>query len=96
MRQVRIDGTRGSVVGELAGLEQWFEVTDHRTGKRKRTRLAMTFDGHGGGEGPLVDNFLAAVRGEQPLSTSAGDARESHRIAFAAMVSASEGRLVSL
>jgi predicted dehydrogenase len=96
MRQVRVDGTRGSAVGELAGLEQWLEVTDHRTGRRERSRFPLTTDGHGGGEGPLVDGFLAAVRGEDRLRISARDAWESHRIAFAAMRSAAEGRVIPL
>jgi len=96
MRQVRVDGTLGSAVGELAGLEQWLEVTDHASGHRRRQRFPMTTDGHGGGEAPLVDSFLEVVRSGRPPSTSAADAWESHRIAFAAMQSAHEGRLVHL
>jgi len=96
MRQVRVDGTLGSAVGELAGLEQWLEITDHATGKRQRQRFALTTDGHGGGEAPLVDSFLDAVRSGRPPDTSAAEAWESHRIAFAAMTSAREGRLVHL
>ncbi len=96
MRQVRVDGTTGSAVGELAGLESWLEVTDHRTSRRRRTRFAPTFDGHGGGEGPLVADMLAAVRGERAMGASAHDAWPSHRLAFAAMESAATGRVVDL
>jgi len=96
MRQVRVDGTHGSAVGELAGLEQWLEVTEHRTGRRRRTQFPLTTDGHGGGEAPLIDAFLDAVRGTRPPGTSARDAWESHRIASAAMAAATEGRVVHL
>lgn len=96
MRQVRVDGTLGSAVGELAGLEQWLEITDHRSGRRRRQRFPMTTDGHGGGEAPLVDAFLDAVTSGGATPASAADAWESHRIAFAAMTSAAEGRVVHL
>ncbi len=96
MRQIRVDGTRGSAVGELAGLESWLEVTDHRTGRRKRQRFALATDGHGGGEAPLVDAFLDGITGGDGGATSAREAWESHRIAFAAMTAASEGRVVEL
>jgi predicted dehydrogenase len=96
MRQVRVDGTRGSAVGELAGLESWLEVTDHRSGRRRRQRFPLGTDGHGGGEGPLVDAFLEGVTGERDGATSARDAWESHRIAFAAMTAAAEGRSVTV
>jgi len=90
MRQVRVDGTLGSAVGELAGLEQWLEVTDHKTGRRRRTRFPLTTDGHGGGESPLVDAVLDAVRSGGDAPSSARDAWESHRIAFAALRSAAK------
>ena len=96
MRRVRVDGTHGSAVGELAGLEQWLEVSDHKTGTTRRTDFPVTTDGHGGGEGPLVDELLRAVRDGTPAATSARDAWESHRIAFAAMRSAREGAAVRL
>ncbi|MCC5953180.1 MAG: Gfo/Idh/MocA family oxidoreductase [Acidimicrobiia bacterium] len=96
MRQVRVDGTRGTAMGELAGLESWLEVTDHRSGRRRRQRFPLGTDGHGGGEAPLVDAFLAGVNGDDDGATSAREAWESHRIAFAAMAAASEGRAVDL
>lgn len=96
MRQVRVDGTRGSALGELAGLEQWLEVTDHRSGQRRRTRFPLTTDGHGGGEGPLIDDVIAAVGDDRPPATSARESWESHRIAFAAMRSAADSTVVGL
>ena len=96
MREVRVDGTHGSARGELAGLEQGLEVTDHRTGRTRRTDFPVTTDGHGGGEGPLVGELLRAVRDGTRAGTSARDAWESHRIAFAAMRSAATGEVVNL
>jgi predicted dehydrogenase len=91
MRRIRVDGTHGSAVGELAGLEQWLEVSHHKTGTTRRTDFPVTTDGHGGGEGPLIEELLRAVREGTRAATSARDAWESHRIAFAAMRSAASG-----
>jgi predicted dehydrogenase len=95
-RQVRIDGTHGTATGELAGLEQCLEVFDHKTARRRRVSFPLTTDGHGGGEAPLVDEFLRAVRTGTRAAGSAREAWESHRIAFAAMRSAREGVAVAL
>jgi len=96
MRQVRVDGTRGSAVGELRALDGVLRIHDHKSGRTRRVRLPATFDGHGGGERPLFLDFLDAIRtGRQP--TSSGRASlDSHRIAFAAMRSAAEGVVVEL
>lgn len=96
MRQVRVDGTRGSAIGELRALDGRLEVHDHKSGRTRRIKLPATFDGHGGGEKPLFVDFLSAIReGRQP--TSSGRASlDSHRIAFAAMRSAAEGVIVDL
>jgi predicted dehydrogenase len=96
MRQVRVDGTRGSAVGELRALDGTLRIHDHRSGRVRRIPLPPTFDGHGGGERPLFLDFLDAIRtGREP--TSSGRASlDSHRIAFAAMRSAAEGVVVDL
>jgi predicted dehydrogenase len=56
----------------------------------------LTTDGHGGGERPLIEDVIAAVRDGRPPLTSARESWESHRIAFAAMRSAAEGVVVHL
>ncbi len=96
MRSVRVNGTRGSAWGELHALDGWLEVADHRSGKVRRPRIPTAYDGHGGGEAPLFVDFLEAIDAGTEPAVSAAESLESHRIAFAAMRSASEGSVVHL
>jgi predicted dehydrogenase len=96
MRSVRVNGTRGSAWGELRALDGRLKVADHVSGRVRSVRIPTAYDGHGGGEMPLFRDFLRAVRtGTQPM-VSAAESVESHRIAFAAMQSASDGGVVDL
>lgn len=96
MRSVRVNGTRGSAWGELRALDGWLKVADHVSGDVRSVRIPTAYDGHGGGEMPLFRDFLRALRtGTQPM-VSAADSVESHRIAFAAMQSASGAGVVDL
>ncbi len=96
MRQVRVDGTRGSAFGELRSLDGSLHVADHKSGKIRKIDIPTAYDGHGGGERRLFRDFLDAIAtGRQP--TSSGRASlDSHRIAFAAMQSAADGVVVNL
>ncbi|MCB0953842.1 MAG: Gfo/Idh/MocA family oxidoreductase [Microthrixaceae bacterium] len=96
MRSVRVDGTRGTAWGELRALDGWLKVSDHRSGRVRRVKVPTAYDGHGGGEAPLFVEFLDAIRTGTEPSVSAAESLESHRIAFAAMESASSGRVVEL
>ena len=96
MRHVRVDGTKGSIVGELHALDGWLRVADHVTGKVRELHVPTAYDGHGGGERPLFRDFLDAVRtGTQPVASGRASL-ESHRIAFAAMRSAEGAGVVEL
>ncbi|MFM7069647.1 MAG: Gfo/Idh/MocA family oxidoreductase, partial [Actinomycetes bacterium] len=96
MRHVRVDGTRGSIVGELHALDGWLRIADHASGSVHEVRVPTAFDGHGGGERPLFRDFLGALRtGTQPVASGRASL-ESHRIAFAAMRSATGAGVVSL
>lgn len=96
MRQVRVDGTRGSIVGELHALDGWLRVADHSTSRVKELRVPTAYDGHGGGERPLFRDFLTALRtGSEPVASGRASL-ESHRIAFAAMRSAAGDGVVDL
>ena len=96
MRSVRVDGTRGTAWGELHALDGWLKVADHRSGRVRRVKVPTAYDGHGGGEAPLFVEFLDAIRNGTEPSVSAAESLESHRIAFAAMESATSGRVVEL
>jgi predicted dehydrogenase len=93
-REIRIDGTRGSAVGGFYPLEQWLEVIDHKTGRRRAEALEAPNSGHGGGDHRLFEGFLAVVRGEAAPRTGARESLWSHRMAFAAELSANEGAVV--
>jgi len=83
-RETRIDGTRGSLVAGFYTLEQFIEVTHHKTGRRRRVPLELETGPHGGADPKLFRAFLAAVRGDGDAATSAREALWSHRMAFAA------------
>lgn len=96
MRHVRVDGTRGSAVGELHALDGVLHIHNHKSGRTRRISLPATYDGHGGGERPLFVDFLNAIRTGREPTSSARASLDSHRIAFAAMHSAAEGTVVDV
>jgi hypothetical protein len=83
-RTIRIDGTRGSIVGAFHSFEQFFEVFDHASGRRRRQRFRASGSGHGGGDHALFRGFLEAIAGRREPETSARESLTSHLMAFAA------------
>lgn len=96
MRYVRVDGTRGTAIGHLYALTGDLLVADHASGRTRTVRIPNAYDGHGGGERPLFVDFLDAVRSGRQPATEIRRSIDSHRIAFAAMRSAGEGRIIDL
>jgi predicted dehydrogenase len=92
-RETRIDGTRGSLVAGFYTLEQFAEVTHHKTGRSRRVALERATGLHGGADPRLFRAFLAALRGEGGVVTSARESLWSHRMAFAADRCAREARV---
>lgn len=93
-RELRIDGTRGSLEAGFYTGEQYAEVSHHKTGRVRRLEIPRAAAGHGGGDARLFERFLAAVRGEAEPMTSARESLWSHRMAFAADRAAREGCVV--
>ncbi len=93
-REIRVDGTRGSLVGRFHLLEQWLEHHDHKTGRVVEQRFRGDGSGHGGGDHRLFGGFLAALRGDADPLTSARESLISHRMAFAADRSSASGEVV--
>jgi len=83
-RETRIDGTRGTLVAGFYTLEQFAEVTDHKSGRTRTLPLALETGLHGGADPKLFRAFLAALRNEAPAATTARESLWSHRMAFAA------------
>lgn len=79
-RRTRIMGSMGDITGDMES----FTLTTFRTGKR--TTWSMKTDAHGGGDHPMVKDWVQAVGQQNPalLSSSIEVSVESHIIAFAA------------
>lgn len=79
-RRTRIMGSLGDVTGDMES----FTVTSFRTGKRRS--WSMKSDAHGGGDHPMVRDWVQAVAHQDPrlLSSSIEESVEGHLMAFAA------------
>lgn len=79
-RRTRIMGSKGDIIGDM----ETFVMTDFKT--RKQTSWSMKTDAHGGGDHPLVRDWVQAV-GQQDktlLSSTIEASVESHLMSFAA------------
>lgn len=98
-RTIRIDGSRGTLLGKFGHNKVYLEIHDHRTVESERIDFAhlSETDGHGGGDAGLMEAFTGVLRGaaEQPL-TSARDALESHLLAFAAEQARVDGSVIDM
>jgi predicted dehydrogenase len=79
-RRTRIMGSSGDIYGDM----EKFTLTSFRTGKK--LTWSMKTDSHGGGDHPLVKDWVQAVGQQNPalLSSSIDVSVESHIMAFAA------------
>lgn len=79
-RRTRIMGSLGDVTGDMES----FTVTSFKTGRRYV--WSMKSDAHGGGDHPMVRDWVQAVGQQRPelLSSSIEESIESHLMAFAA------------
>jgi predicted dehydrogenase len=93
-RELRIDGTRGSLEAGFYTGEQFVEVSDHKTGRVRRLAIPHVPGAHGGGDLRLFQRFIAAVRGDAEPMTSARESLWSHRMAFAADRAARDASVV--
>lgn len=79
-RRTRIMGSLGDVTGDMES----FTLTTFKTGQRRTWR--MKTDAHGGGDHPMVRDWVQAVGQQNPalLSSPIDASVESHLMAFAA------------
>lgn len=79
-RRTRIMGSSGDINGDMES----FTLTSFRTGKK--LTWSMKTDAHGGGDHPMVRDWVQAVGQQNPalLSSSIDVSVESHIMAFAA------------
>jgi predicted dehydrogenase len=98
-RTVRIDGMRASLLANQAARR--IEVIDHRTGRSELVDSEAVapgpYGGHGGGDGRLLEEFVALLRGEKvAAATECAESLESHLLAFAAEHSRLTGEVVDM
>jgi predicted dehydrogenase len=94
-RTIRIDGTRGTLLGNESRGE--FEIHDHRTTNTERIARPRGVGGHGGGDDGLMRAFVGAItRYRGAVLTSAREAVASHLMAFAAERARVTGEAVDL
>ena len=95
-RRTRIMGTMGEIIGDF----QTITVTDFRNNKTETVWNQESDDqyGHGGGDYGLINQFLTAVRANDPslFESSIESSLESHLMAFAAEESRINNKVVEL
>jgi len=100
-RTLRIDGTRGTLIGNFFTSGEKIKLYDHLTGDKKiiyKASLTMEESSHGGGDYALIDEFLRTLQNndsKQPL-TNARESLESHLMAFAAEQSRLNHKIVDM
>lgn len=90
-RELRIDGTKGSIKTNFYNTGFFLESYDHISGTTKKYKLALEKVPGGGGDTYIVDGFLNAINGIAPPLTTARESLYSHLMAFAADRSAKDG-----
>ncbi|MHA2251067.1 MAG: Gfo/Idh/MocA family oxidoreductase [Candidatus Kariarchaeaceae archaeon] len=99
-RTIRVDGTRGTLIGEFLLSGQQLILFDSLSGTKKVIQKTGLQDGHGGGDPLLMEAFVEAVKTKQkdasylPL-TGARASLMSHLMAFAADKSRLEGSIIN-
>jgi predicted dehydrogenase len=98
-RETRIFGTRGEIRGDGETLEVHDFLTDHtetiETGIASDGSAAT---GHGGGDGRLMEQFIAAVAAGDPsqIRSGASESLETTLLVFAAETARRDGRVVDV
>jgi predicted dehydrogenase len=100
-RTLRIDGTKGTLIGEFFDAYKRIIFYDHYTGNEEiimDEKLSLSTVEHGGGDTLLIDAFINSLTGiykHQPL-TNPRDTLQSHLMAFAAHESRLNNRVIDM
>lgn len=97
-RKTRIFGTRGELYGDSSNIEVFDFLTQKTETIDTNASDGSILGGHGGGDGRLMDSFVAALANNDPSRILSGPEAtlESHRMVFAAEKSRTKGRVVTL
>ncbi len=94
-RTMRYDGTRATLRG-FFGRQQSITVFDHVSGKPEEIAIGTGVGGHGGGDGGIMEAFLATVETGAPPATPASESLESHFLAFLAEEARKTGMVIDV
>ncbi len=85
-RQTRVFGTRGQLEGDGSIIRRYDFLTDRTVETDTQASDPSLLGGHGGGDGRLIEHFLAAVAEGDPSRILSGpdETLESHLMVFAA------------
>ncbi|NVM53835.1 MAG: Gfo/Idh/MocA family oxidoreductase [Candidatus Helarchaeota archaeon] len=100
-RSIRVDGTKGTLIGDFLGSGERLWFYDKLSGRRELVHKAKMFQegtsAHGGGDWRLMDALVDLLQQNisKPL-TSARASLESHIMAFAAEKARVEGEIIDM
>ncbi len=97
-RTIRIDGTKGTIIGDFLASGDTIRLMDAYTGKEEIIRKTGLITGHSGGDDRLFRSFLQTIRDRdsQPPLTDARSSLESHLMAFAADKARLENKVIDM
>jgi predicted dehydrogenase len=94
-RTMRYDGTRATLRG-VFGPQQSITVIDHVDGRPEEIAIGTGVGGHGGGDGGIMEAYLATVDTGAPPATPAAESLESHFLAFLAEEARTTGTVIDV
>jgi len=97
-RTLRIDGTKGTILGEHLASGDKIMLIEHLTDEKTDIWKSGRMDGHGGGDEGLIKTFIKNIKSQarNDVLTDARASLESHLMAFAADIARLERRVVEL
>ena len=99
-RSVRIEGTKGTIIGEFLSSQQKLEIKDSLSGEAEDLQVESLLGGHGGGDEGLMKAFIHLLHSDdftkESMYTSAKESLESHLMAFAAEESRLKKLIISM
>jgi len=97
-RETRIFGTRGELYGDGSKLVHYDFLTDEQTEIDTRAPDASILGGHGGGDGRLIESFIAALEDRDASKILSGpeETLETHLMVFAAEEARKKNKVVEV
>lgn len=95
-REIRIDGTKGTIKGYFYNTGFYVDWFEHATGKEIRFKYPLEKVAGGGGDFKIMDDFVDCIKHNKKPLTSAKESLYSHLMAFAAHESSETGKTIEI